>query len=109
MSCRRTSALPASVTDDRDLAEATTVTAPDKEACLEQILRAFCDIADRDDIHQAAERLRLVQQWIDNEVARAAADPIFAGFRLLPGKELSISIERLHRSTSANIVEGCQA
>jgi len=45
--------------------------------CLEQILEAFCDIADRDDIHQAAARLRLVQDWIKLEAARAAADPVF--------------------------------
>jgi hypothetical protein len=46
--------------------------------CLEQILCAFFDIADRDDIHQAAERLALVQRWIENETERAAADPLFA-------------------------------
>jgi hypothetical protein len=103
MSWRRTSALAAPVADDRDLAEETTLSGSDKEACLEQILRAFCDIADRDDIHQAAKRLRLVQQWIDNEVARAAADPIFASFRLVRGKELSISIGRSPRSIATNI------
>ncbi len=46
--------------------------------CLEQILQAFCDIADRDDIHQAAARLARVQQWIEDEAERAAADPILA-------------------------------
>ena len=51
--------------------------------CLEQILQAFRDIADRDDIHQAAERLALVQQWIENEAARAAADPVFVDLALL--------------------------
>jgi len=45
--------------------------------CLEQILEAFCDLADRDDIHQAAARLDLVQAWIKREAARAAADPVF--------------------------------
>jgi hypothetical protein len=76
--------LPEPVTDDCDPAEAAMPTAAaDKAQCLEQILRAFCDIADRDDIHQAAERLRSVQKWIDNEAERAAADPIFAGFRLV--------------------------
>src|SRR5689334_14097484 len=34
--------------------------------CLEQILRAFHDMADRDDIHQAANRLALVQEWIQD-------------------------------------------
>lgn len=46
--------------------------------CLEQLLEAFRDILDRDDIHQAACRLALVQQWIRDEAAIAAADPIFA-------------------------------
>lgn len=45
--------------------------------CLEQLLLAFHDIVDRDDIHQAAQRLELVQQWIRDEAERAAADPIF--------------------------------
>jgi hypothetical protein len=49
-----------------------------RQECLEQILKAFFDIADRDDIHQAAARLDSVQQWIGREAARAAADPIFA-------------------------------
>lgn len=51
--------------------------------CLEQILRAFRDIADCDDIHQAAGRLALVQEWIRDEAGRAAADPIFAELRLV--------------------------
>jgi hypothetical protein len=46
--------------------------------CLEQLLEAFKDIAEFDDIHQAAERLSLVQEWIAAEARRAAADPIFA-------------------------------
>ncbi len=50
--------------------------------CLEQILEAFRDIADRDDIHQAADRLALVQDWIRRAAERAAADPIFVGLRL---------------------------
>jgi hypothetical protein len=50
--------------------------------CLEQLLEAFADIADRDDIHQAAERLSRVQDWIRREAERAAADPIFAALRL---------------------------
>ena len=48
---------------------------------IEQILCAFFDIADRDDIHQAAERLTLVQRWIENETERAAADPLFADLK----------------------------
>jgi hypothetical protein len=51
--------------------------------CLEQILRAFHDMADRDDIHQAANRLALVQEWIQDEAKRAAADPIFFDLRLV--------------------------
>ena len=51
--------------------------------CLEQIIRAFRDIADRDDIHQAADRLTLVQAWIQSEAERAAADPIFFDLRLV--------------------------
>ncbi|HTZ36734.1 MAG TPA: hypothetical protein VMB84_11955 [Stellaceae bacterium] len=50
--------------------------------CLEQLLEAFVDIADRDDIHQAAERLARVQEWIRREAERAAADPLFAALRL---------------------------
>jgi hypothetical protein len=50
--------------------------------CLEQLLEAFGDIADRDDIHQAAERLARVQEWIRREAERAANDPIFAALRL---------------------------
>jgi hypothetical protein len=50
--------------------------------CLEQILEAFRDIADRDDIHQAADRLKRVQDWIRRAAEMAAADPIFAGLRL---------------------------
>jgi hypothetical protein len=51
--------------------------------CLEQLLEAFRDIADRDDIHQAAARLELVQEWIRDEARRAAADPIFTELRLV--------------------------
>jgi hypothetical protein len=51
--------------------------------CLQQILGAFRDIADHDDIHQAAERLALVQDWIQREARSAAADPIFIDLRLV--------------------------
>ncbi len=51
---------------------------PDRAECLQQLLLAYLDIVDRDDIHQAAERLVHVQQWIRDEAARAAADPVFA-------------------------------
>jgi len=54
----------------------------DRIECLVQVLAAFFDIADRDDIHQAAERLALVQEWIKRETVLAAADPIFAPLRL---------------------------
>jgi hypothetical protein len=50
--------------------------------CLEELLEAFVDIADRDDIHQAAERLTRIQEWIRREADHAAADPIFAALRL---------------------------
>ncbi|HYM73159.1 MAG TPA: hypothetical protein VET89_09265 [Stellaceae bacterium] len=53
-----------------------------RDECLEQLLEAFADIAERDDIHQAAERLARVQGWIRREAERAAADPIFAALRL---------------------------
>jgi hypothetical protein len=53
-----------------------------REESLEQLLAAFRDIADRDDIHQAAERLRLVLDWIGRDAACAAADPLFAPIRL---------------------------
>jgi hypothetical protein len=51
--------------------------------CLEQILRAFRDIADHDDIYQAANRLASVQEWIRNEAERAAADAIFIDLRVV--------------------------
>jgi hypothetical protein len=54
-----------------------------KADCLEQILQAFRDIADHDDIHQAAHRLALVQQWICKEAECAEADEIFRDLRLV--------------------------
>ena len=54
-----------------------------RSECLEQVLQAFHDIADHDDIHQAARRLMLVQDWIRNEALQAAADPIFVDLRLV--------------------------
>jgi hypothetical protein len=56
--------------------------AASREECLDQLLEAFADIAERDDIHQAAERLARVQEWIRAEAEAAAADPIFAALRL---------------------------
>jgi len=53
-----------------------------EDECLEQILEAFRDVADRDDIHQAAARLARVQEWIRRAAELAAADPIFASIRL---------------------------
>jgi hypothetical protein len=51
---------------------------PVQADCLEQLLEAFCDIIDRDDIHQAARRLVRVLEWIRDETKAAADDPIFA-------------------------------
>jgi len=48
--------------------------------CLEQLRQAFFDIADRDDIHQAAARLTRIQEWIRGEAEAAAGDPIFLEF-----------------------------
>ena len=62
--------------------EAASPAGLSRNECLEQLLEAFVDIADRDDIHQAAERLARVQDWIRAETATAAADPIFAALRL---------------------------
>ena len=45
--------------------------------CLEQLLEAFRDILDRDDIHQAAYRLGLVLEWIREQAEAAEDDPIF--------------------------------
>lgn len=44
-----------------------------RSECLIQLLGAFHDIADFDDIHQAAERLDAVQAWISREARIAAA------------------------------------
>lgn len=49
-----------------------------RSECLEQLLQAFEDLTERDDIHQAAARLDLVQHWIREEAAKAADDPLFA-------------------------------
>jgi hypothetical protein len=46
--------------------------------CLDLLSLAFDDLADRDDIHQAAQRLRLVLGWIECEAERAAGDAIFS-------------------------------
>lgn len=48
------------------------------DACLELLALAFVDLAARDDIHQAARRLRRVLGWIGEEAERAADDPVFA-------------------------------
>jgi hypothetical protein len=45
------------------------------DQCLEQLLQAFADLADREDIRQAAERLARVQEWIRHEAALASEDP----------------------------------
>jgi phage tail protein X len=77
LSCRPILSLRPSVDDDRVRSMARRPCAKTRTECLEQILHAFRDIADRDDIHKAAERLAFVQQWIENEAARAATDPVF--------------------------------
>ncbi|MGA8756417.1 MAG: hypothetical protein WB611_08795 [Stellaceae bacterium] len=77
LSCRRNLSLRPAIDDSRIRSVARQPFATTRTECLEQILHAFRDIADRDDIHQAAERLAFAQQWIENEAARAAADPVF--------------------------------
>jgi hypothetical protein len=69
---------------DRDEFAPIATAAPvvNRTECLLQLLAAFSDIADRDDIHQAAERLVLIQEWIKREAVLAAHDPIFAPHRL---------------------------
>lgn len=81
MNSRRTSNMARPVIGDCALDTVSPMST--RAECLEQILRAFFDIADRDDIHQAAERLALVQQWIENETEHAAADPLFADLQLV--------------------------
>ena len=59
----------------RDRAAVTPSTpALTRFACLKLLSLAFADLAERDDIHQAARRLQLVLRWIDDEAARAAED-----------------------------------
>ncbi|HEY1794546.1 MAG TPA: hypothetical protein VGG57_00365 [Stellaceae bacterium] len=70
-------------TDDPIRLDAGTTPIVEETECLEEILEAFRDIADRDDIHQAAARLERVQAWIRRAAELAAADPIFAGLRLV--------------------------
>jgi len=83
MAHRRTSNFPRPVEQDFGRGPARRKPLRTRLECLEQILRAFRDIADRDDIHQAADRLALVQAWIRNEAERAAADPVFVDLRLV--------------------------
>jgi hypothetical protein len=83
MAHRRTSNLPRPVEQDPSRGAARRKPLRTRLECLEHILRAFGDIADRDDIHQAADRLALVQEWIRNEAERAAADPVFFDLRLV--------------------------
>jgi hypothetical protein len=80
-----TSDLPRSIEDELDGCAGTVLrsTLRTRSDCLEHILQAFRDIADRDDIHQAAHRLTLVQEWIQSEANHAAADPIFVDLRLV--------------------------
>jgi hypothetical protein len=85
MACGGTSDLLRSVEGKLDSCAGNVLRSPLRTRidCLEQILQAFQDIADRDDIHQAADRLAVVQEWIQNEANRAAADPIFVDLRLV--------------------------
>lgn len=78
MSCYSILSLRPQIDDNRLRSAASEPLSASRTECLEQILYAFRDIADRDDIHQAAERLALVQQWIETEAARAAADPVLS-------------------------------
>lgn len=75
---RTFTALPADGPGGHHWITSNFATIVDREECLELLLEAFSDIAERDDIHQAAIRLAIVQQWIRDEAARAAADPIFS-------------------------------
>lgn len=54
--------------------------------CLDLLSLAFTDLAERDDIHQAAHRLQLVLGWIDGEVARAAGNAIFSDTAACPDR-----------------------
>jgi hypothetical protein len=54
----------------------------ERDRCLEELFAAIADIAERDDIHQAADRLSRVQDWIRQEAEWAAADPLFDVLRL---------------------------
>jgi hypothetical protein len=83
MAYRPTSNLPRPEEQDFGHAAAPRKPLRTRVECLEQILRAFRDIADRDDIHQAADRLALVQEWVRNEAEQAAADPVFLDLRLV--------------------------
>jgi hypothetical protein len=62
-------------------AMSAAATTGDRDDCIEDLIEAIADL-DRDDIHQAAERLARVQDWIIRETDRAAADPVFAVRRL---------------------------
>jgi hypothetical protein len=52
-----------------------------RDGCIDELLDAIADL-DRDDIHQAAERLARVQAWIIRETEQAVADPVFGALRL---------------------------
>jgi hypothetical protein len=53
-------------TDDADLT---------RDEYLDQLLEAFAEIADRDEILLAGKRLARVQEWIRREAERAAGNP----------------------------------
>jgi hypothetical protein len=57
----------------RPAAEDTMIT--NDEGCIEQLLEAFVDLADRDDIRRASERLLRVQEWIRRQAQETAEQP----------------------------------
>jgi len=85
MAYSRALGLPQTVDNDLERRVGEPLQSPlaTRTDCLEQILQAFRDIADRDDIHQAAHRLAVVQQWICKEAECAEVDEIFRDLRLV--------------------------
>ncbi|HUI34122.1 MAG TPA: DUF2442 domain-containing protein [Stellaceae bacterium] len=61
-----------SLADPRRRAASSAISSRDD--CVEQLLQALADI-DHNDIHQVAERLARVQEWITRETDRAANEP----------------------------------
>jgi hypothetical protein len=57
----------------RPAAEDSMIT--NDEGCLEELLEAFADLADRDDICRASERLLHVQEWIKRQAQETTEKP----------------------------------